>query len=161
MKSPSCFCSNFCPHFQLGDIKYPQKQNKLDVATVYTDSEEDVPNEMVAQTSTHLINSSNIDNADPPISVKNGDLVLVEYQINNKKYRYAGVCSSDFDEEEGDIRVTFLKVSNEEILFKINDNEMSDVKWGQILTILPVSNILMKDNRVLYKFPKPVDIFEK
>lgn len=66
MKSLSCFCSNFCPHFHLGDIKYPQQQNKLDVAAVYTDSEEDVPNEMVAQTSTHLINSSNIDNADTP-----------------------------------------------------------------------------------------------
>lgn len=162
MKSLSCFCSNFCPHFHLGDIKYPQKQNKLDVAAVYTDSEEDVPNEMVAQTSTHLINSSNIDNADTPMSVKNGDFVLVEYQINNKKYRYAGVCSSDFDEEEGDIRVTFLKVSNEDgTLFKINDNDMSDVKWEQILTILPVPNILMKGNRVLYKFPKPVDVFEK
>ncbi|CAG9792730.1 unnamed protein product [Diatraea saccharalis] len=159
MMSLSCFCSNFCPHFHLGDIRYPQKQNKLDVAAVYTDSEEDVPNAMVAQTSIHLINSSYIDNADIPMSVKNGDFILVEYQINNKKYRYAGVCSSDFD-EEGDIRVTFLKVSNEAgTLFKIND--MSDVKWEQILTILPVPNILMKGNRVLYEFSKPVDVFEK
>lgn len=162
MKSLSCFCSNLCPHFHLGDIKYPQKQNKFDVAAVYTDSEEDVPNEMVAQTSTHPINSSDMDNADTPMSVKNGDFVLVEYQINNKKYRYAGVCSSDFDEEEGDIRVTFLKISNEDgTLFKINDNDMSDVKWEQILTKLPVPNIFMKGNRVLYKFPKPVDVFEK
>lgn len=69
------------------------------------------------------------------------DFVLVQYNINHKKYRYAGVCSSDFDEEEGEIRVTFLKISNEDgTLFIINDNDMSDVKWEQILTILPVPN---------------------
>ncbi|KAK9870679.1 hypothetical protein WA026_008240 [Henosepilachna vigintioctopunctata] len=57
MKSLSCFCNNFCSHFYLGDIKYPQnKETKLNVAEVYTDSEEDVPNEMVAQTSTDLLN---------------------------------------------------------------------------------------------------------
>ncbi|CAF4937685.1 unnamed protein product [Pieris macdunnoughi] len=161
MKSLSCFCSNFCPHFHLGDIKYPQnKKNKLDVDAVYTDSEEDVQNKIVAQTSTHVINT--IDNADTAMTVKNGDFVLVEYNINNKKYRYAGVCSSDFDEEEGEIRVTFLKISNEDAtFFRINDNDVSDVKWEQILTILPVPNIRMKGNRVFYKFPKPVDVFEK
>lgn len=26
MKSLSCFCSNFCPHFHLGDINYPQNK---------------------------------------------------------------------------------------------------------------------------------------
>lgn len=157
MKSLSCFCSNFCPHFQLGDIKYPQNEKtKLDVAAVYTDSEEDVQNKMVASTSTHLIDTNTA------MTVKNGDFVLVEYHINNKKYRYAGVCSSDFDEEEGEIRVTFLKISNEDgTLFRINDNDMSDVKWEQILSILPVPNILMKGNRVFYKFPKPIDVFEK
>ncbi|CAH0731054.1 unnamed protein product, partial [Brenthis ino] len=104
---------------------------------VYTDSEKDVQNKIVAQTSTHVINT--IDNADTAMTVKNRDFVLVEYNINNKKYRYAGVCSSDFDEEEGEIRVTFLKISNKDAtLFRINDNDMSDVKWEQILTILPV-----------------------
>ncbi|CAF4951139.1 unnamed protein product [Pieris macdunnoughi] len=142
MKSLSCFCSNFCPHFHLGDIKYPQnKKNKLDVDAVYTDSEEDVQNKIVAQTSTHVINT--IDNADTAMTVKNGDFVLVEYNINNKKYRYAGISNED---------ATF---------FRINDNDVSDVKWEQILTILPVPNIRMKGNRVFYKFPKPVDVFEK
>ncbi|KAL3278827.1 hypothetical protein HHI36_016347 [Cryptolaemus montrouzieri] len=142
-----------------GDIKYPQNnKTQLDVAEVYTDSEEDVQNKMVAHTSsTHLINTK--DNADTAMTVKNGDFILVEYYINNKKYRYAGVCSSDFDEEEGDVRVTFLKISNEDgTLFRIDENDMSDVKWEQILTILPVPNIHMK---VFYKFPKSVDVFEK
>lgn len=94
MKSLSYFCSNFCPHFHLGNIKYfKSKKTILDVAAVYTDSEEDVQNEMVAQTSTHLINTTG--NADTAMTVKNGDFILVEYHINNKQYRYAGVCSSD------------------------------------------------------------------
>ncbi|KAL3274297.1 hypothetical protein HHI36_015702 [Cryptolaemus montrouzieri] len=77
MKSLSCFCSNFCPHFHLGDIKYPQNnKTQLDVAEVYTDSEEDVQNKMVAHTSsTHLINTK--DNADTAMTVKNGDFILV------------------------------------------------------------------------------------
>ncbi|KAL3276308.1 hypothetical protein HHI36_024243 [Cryptolaemus montrouzieri] len=67
-----------------GDIKYPQNnKTQLDVAEVYTDSEEDVQNKMVAHTSsTHLINTK--DNADTAMTVKNGDFILVEYYINNK-----------------------------------------------------------------------------
>lgn len=38
---------------------------------------------------------------------------------------------------------------------------MSDVKWEEILTILPVPNIIIKGNRVFYKFPEPVDVFKK
>ncbi|KAK9872658.1 hypothetical protein WA026_018792 [Henosepilachna vigintioctopunctata] len=162
MKSLSCFCNNFCPHFYLGDIKYPQnKKTKLNVAEVYTASEEDAPNEMVAQTSIHLLNSPDIDNADTPMTVKNRDFIFVEYHINNKKYKYAAHVRH-FDEKEEEIRVTFLKIYNEDgTLFKINENDMSDGKWEQILTILPVPNICMKGNRVFYKFPKPVDLFEK
>ncbi|KAK9880171.1 hypothetical protein WA026_010045 [Henosepilachna vigintioctopunctata] len=144
MKSLSCFCNNFCPHFYLGDI-YPQnKKTKLNVAEVYTASEEDAPNEMVAQTSIHLLNSPDIDNADTPMTVKNRDFIFVEYHINNKKYKYAAHVRH-FDEKGEEIRVTFLKISNEDgTLFKINENDMSDGKWEQILTILPVPNICMK-----------------
>lgn len=155
MKSLSCFCSNFCPHFRLADIKYTQNNpTKLDVSAVYTDSEEDVG------ASTSLINAE--DNKNTPMTVKNGDFVLVEYKINGKNYRYAGVCTSDFDNEEGEIQVTFLKISNEcGTLFKIDEQDVSDVKWEEILNVLPVPNIIMKGNRVFYKFPKAVDVFEK
>lgn len=159
MKSLSCFCSNFCSHFHLGHITYTQNNtNKLDVATVYTDSEDDVQNKMIPQTSTNLSNATD----NEAMTVKNGDFVLVEYQINGKQYRYAAVCSSDFDEEEGEIRVTFLKICNENgTLFKIDENDVFDVKWEEILTVLPVPNIVLKGNRVFYKFQMPVDVFEK
>lgn len=99
----------------------------MDVAIVYTDSEDDVQNKMIPQTSANLSNAT--DNEASAMTVKNGDFVLVEYQINGKQYRYAAVCSSDFDEEEGEIRVTFLKICNENgTLFKIDENDVSDVK---------------------------------
>ncbi|KAK9882157.1 hypothetical protein WA026_019674 [Henosepilachna vigintioctopunctata] len=124
------------------------------LCAVYTASEEDAPNEMVAQTSIHLLNSPDIDHADSPMTVKNRDFIFVEYHINNRKYKYAAHVRH-FDEKGEEIRVTFLKISNEDgTLFKINENDMSDGKWEQILTILPVPNIRMKGNRVLG------DIFE-
>ncbi|CAH2988159.1 unnamed protein product [Chilo suppressalis] len=86
-------------------------------------------------------NENKVKNSDAKV-VKNGDFVLVKYEINGKKYRYAGVCSSDFNDDEDDIRVTFLKICNDKgTLFKIDDNDVSDVKWEEILTILPVPKI--------------------
>lgn len=98
-----------------------------------------------------LINTIDDENTD--MTVKNGDFILVQYQIIGRKYRYAGVCPSDFD-NEGEIRVTFLKISNEDgTLFKIDENNMSYVKWEEILTILPVPKIVMRGTKVFYKFP--------
>ncbi|KAL4705578.1 hypothetical protein ACJJTC_006906 [Scirpophaga incertulas] len=43
--------------------------------------------------------NKNINYGDAKV-VENGDFVLVKYEINGKKYRYAGVCSSDFNDDK-------------------------------------------------------------
>lgn len=146
MKSLSCFCSNVCGHFHLGEITYPHSNPaKLDAAEIYTDSDDDIHkiclprnigNSDVTVDDNH---SNNMPSCPKPAedinsNYKNGDFVLVQYQNKNKEYRYASVCSSDFDEELGELLVTFLKICDDNgTLVKLDDNDVSNVQWEQIL----------------------------
>ncbi|KAG5877761.1 hypothetical protein JTB14_033588 [Gonioctena quinquepunctata] len=52
-----------------------------------------------------------------------GDYVLVKYITRNTEYSYAAICSS-VDDEEGELRVTFLKICEQNgTLFQLNEKE--------------------------------------
>lgn len=91
-----------------------------------------------------------------------GDYVLVKLCAKKTEYRYVAVVSGDIDEEEGEIKVTFLKLltSNRNI-FKIIDDDISYISLNQILMLLPVPTIILKADRCFYKFLEPVDVFEQ
>ncbi|KAK0162395.1 hypothetical protein PV327_006175 [Microctonus hyperodae] len=103
MKSLSCFCSNFCSHFHLGEITYPHNDPaKLDAAEIYTDYDDDIHkiclprnirNSDVAVDDNH---SDNMPSCPKPAedvnsNDKNGDFVHVQYHNKKNEYRYAGV----------------------------------------------------------------------
>lgn len=70
--------------------------------------------------------------------------VLVKYVTRKTEYCYAAICSS-FDEEDGELRVTFLKICNQEgTLFKLGEKDVSDVPAEQIIRKLPVPNLNYK-----------------
>lgn len=175
MKNLSCFCSNFCGHFNLGEITYASKDPaQLNVDEIYTDFDDDTHDMSLPRniansdvTGSDNNNSTNMPSCsksadDKNYKYKNGDFVLVQYHSKNKDYRYAGVCSSNFDVEQREILVTFLKICDDNgTLFKLDDNDVANVKWEQILKKLPMPNIVIQGNRLFYKFLKPVDVFEK
>lgn len=94
MKHLSCFCDNdCCLHFNIGKIIYEDKP-KLIVEDVFTDSESE--NEAVPSSATVKVFNT-------------GDYILVKLLTRNMEYRYVSVIDK-IDEEDGEIRVTFLKL---------------------------------------------------
>lgn len=100
-----------------------------------------------------------------PQKIKQGVYILVQYLGSAKtktKYRYAGICQNDIDEEDGDVKVLFLNVVGEEgSLFKVNETDLSYVNFDQILKILPTPKLVRKGHRVFYKFPLSLDVYEQ
>lgn len=64
---------------------------------------------------------------------KPGDYVPVRFRIKNAEYRYVSVINK-IDEEENDLRFTFLKICNEKVqTFIIDESGISDVSFDQII----------------------------
>lgn len=153
LKSLSCFCDNVgCNHYNLGTITYQTNTQRLQFSDIFTDSEDDMP----------LASMSHIAQEKSKTSYGSGDYVLVKLIMRGKEYRYAAICSK-FDDEDGELTVTFLKVCNEDgTEFKINDNDIADVPYEDVFKEkLPVPNLIVKRNTVFYKFKKPVNVYEK
>ncbi|CAG9577518.1 unnamed protein product [Danaus chrysippus] len=178
MKSLSCPCEEECQHFNLGVMNY--EVAKLHVEDFYTDSdsEDEIPlaqiprnNDCITQTvllrpientKTDLENT-----AEPSTSglqqtyYNSGDYVLVKFTVGNREYRYAAVVNK-VDDEDGELTVTFLKIcDNKGYTFRIDENDMFDVGFDQILEKLPVPNVTVKGSRLFYSFRKSVHVFEK
>lgn len=96
-------------------------------------------------------------------NIRNGVFVLAQFATKNKRqiYRYVTICQSDVD-EEGEVKLMSLKVTNNDAsLFKADEEDISYVSFDDILEILPNPSLILKGNRVYYKFPKSLDVFEK
>lgn len=190
LKSLSCFCnSDGCNHYKLGSIQYKSRY-LLNISDVYSDSEDEtsrfenrnvspVPQDVpktpgpgnLEMNSVRVLENNNSVSAGPGISdilktrLENGygvgDYLLIRYKVRKTEYRYVGVCDS-LDEDDGELRVTFLKVCNKEgTLFKYDETDVSDVLPTQIIKKLPVPNLSVKGNRVFYSFNEQIDVFEK
>ncbi|KAF9422926.1 hypothetical protein HW555_001469 [Spodoptera exigua] len=152
LKSLSCFCDNVeCNHYKLGTIIYQSNTKRLQVQDVFTDSEDDMPLASISQNAQEK----------SKISYSSGDYVLVKLILNRKEYRYAAVCSK-YDDEDGELTVKFLKVSNDTgTEFQLNENDIADVPYEDILHKLPVPKVIVKGGTVCYKFKEPVNVYEK
>lgn len=97
-----------------------------------------------------------------PTKIKDGVHVLVNLRSErNVFYTYAGVAKSSVD-EEGDVLVMFLKtVDDSRRLFKLVENDLSDVRFEDFVKILPVPKIIKKGRRQFFEFAEPLPIFEK
>lgn len=167
MKSLSCFCdSQVCEHFKLGSVKYKSDviDTPLNISAIFTDSEDnDLPLSTFLRSKemNEKPGVSDILKAQLHTSYNQGDYVLVKYATPKTEYRYAGICSY-VDEEEGELRVTFLQLANTAgTLFKLDENDISDVSVEQVIKKLPVPSLIMKGKRVFYKFNEEIDVFEK
>lgn len=152
MKSLSCFCDNVsCNHYNLGTITYQTNKQRLNVSDIFTDSDDDMP----------LASMSHIALEKSKTSYGSGDYVLVKLIMKGKEYRYAAICSK-YDDEDGELTVAFLKLCNEDgTEFKINDNDIADVAYEDVVEKLPVPNLIVRTKTVFYKFKKPVNVYEK
>lgn len=151
MKFLSCFCENMfsCEHYLMGTLNYVDNVNAKKAKHI------DAVEDHAATTS-----SSNIPRKEN-VTYHNGDYILVKCSSKNTEYRYVAVCMGEIDEEDGEIRVKFLKTTgNDGKLFKIDDN-CYELPVEDILLKLPKPSLLLKGKRIFYKFPNALDVFEK
>ena len=158
MKSLSCTCEDECQHFNLGVLEY---KNKIKL-NVYTDSEsENMDNSqdstMKPADDAALAEPSSIDQQNHSI----GDYVLVKFLVRNTEYCYAAVINK-IDTEEGELTVTFLKICDDKgHTFRVDENDVSDVSFDQVVKKLPNPDIALKGKRIFYYFNIPVPVFER
>ncbi|XP_053599993.1 uncharacterized protein LOC128683137 [Plodia interpunctella] len=97
-----------------------------------------------------------------PMNIKDGVYVLVKVRSSrNIQYTYAGVAKSVVD-EEGEVMVMFLKsVDDSGRLFKLVENDISDVPFDDLIKVLPAPNIIKKGKRQFFQFEEPLSVFEK
>lgn len=77
------------------------------------------------------------------------------------QYSYAGVAKSTVD-EEGDVLVMFLKmVDDSGRLFKLVENDVSDVHFDDLIKVLPAPSVIKKGKRQYFQFEEPLSVFEK
>lgn len=149
------------------------QEGKLSYSDVYSShSEQELnidPKEMLGQSENAKIDSEtassqSISNAK---DIKNGTNVIVKLEAKGrtgqmKEHRYVAVCQNE-KEEDGEIIVMFLKPTpgNEPNLFAIDETDVSYVHVDQIIEILPDPLIKQLGDRIFYKFPENLNIFEK
>lgn len=130
-------------------ISITTNEKRLRYSDVYSDSEEE---------ETHLKVSVQ--------NIKTGILVLVKFHPEGNKrsteYRYAGICQSSVSDDDGEVQVMFLKVVGDKATTFIPDEkDIFDVRYEDIICVLPSATLKMKGDRSYYEFPRQIDIFEK
>ena len=86
---------------------------------------------------------------------------IVGGKKNSFKYKYIGTPQSDV-EEDGDIKVMFLRsIDGIGRNFQVKENDVSCIKFDEVLGILKNPSLKMKGNRIFYQFDTPIDVYEK
>lgn len=174
LRSLSCFkCDKFCSHYELGVICYDESKktslhgNSLSLRKPLCDQTNKIRFDEVYSSDSSEDNQAS--SSKPIPKIKTGVHVLVSISeksskknLGETKYRYIAVCQSDV-EIDGEIKVTFLKLcdNEKEQIFKLDEKDVSYINEEQILKVLPEPDLILKGNRVFYKFMKPVEIFER
>lgn len=97
--------------------------------------------------------------------MKPGVFILVKIVAEGKnktEYKYASICQSTVSEDEGEVRVMFLKMIDKNAKsFISNEKDVLDVPIENIITILPDPILQNRGIRIYYNFDHSIDIFEK
>lgn len=98
------------------------------------------------------------------IDIKEGAFVLVKVCSATKtstNYKYLCIVQKK-DEDDGEITVQGLRVTNKfGTEFVVKENDIFNINIDSIIEILTDSKLVLKNRAVTYKFPKPVDVYEK
>lgn len=96
--------------------------------------------------------------------MREGVHVLVEFVGGSKKKKrntHMLQIQNQMD-EEGEIKIMCLKANDDKrTVYKIDENDISYVKFEQIKKILPQPKLTMRGNRIFYHYPFPLNTYEK
>jgi hypothetical protein len=92
--------------------------------------------------------------------IKQGIFLVVELTQPGKKTKprkYVAVAQSAID-DEAEVSVMFMKKTEDPAVFIPDENDMSYISAYQICGILPVPELVVKGDRLFYKFDKAVQL---
>nr|CAH7736055.1 unnamed protein product [Callosobruchus chinensis] len=90
-----------------------------------------------------------------------GDYVLVKFLTKNVEYHYAAIIN-EIDDYENNLHVTFLKICEDKVqTFGIDDKDISDVSFDQVIQKLDNPDLTAKRKRIFYQCSTQVDVFER
>lgn len=82
-----------------------------------------------------------------------GDYVIVRLSAKRTEYRYAAIFSGDVDEDECEIKVTFLKLcGTDATVLTVNNDDVGFISLDPIICALPISVLTLKGNRYTYLY---------
>ena len=97
-------------------------------------------------------------------SLVTGTHILAKFHGGKRgasQYRYACIVQ-DGPDEDGELKVTVLRCASEEgHTFRAEEASVSDIKFNQVMAILPQPQLHKVGKRFLYRYPGVVDVFEK
>ncbi|KAL3287820.1 hypothetical protein HHI36_002279 [Cryptolaemus montrouzieri] len=167
MKSLSCSYDEKYQHFNLGVIKY---ENKAKLNILYTDSEgedesrleldlpdnninnDSIEKDVIAQNTPRDKSNTVSENMAGPSSIQQynvGVYVLVKFPVRKLEYHYAAIINQ------------IEKIMRKGHTFKIDEKDVSDVSFEQIVEKLPNPDLILKAKRRFYLFKLSVPVFEK
>lgn len=156
MKSMSCFkCNPVCAHYSLGTI------------IMYKPEEHENITSCDEQQNEHNINIPSCSLQEPGDSsykswhnIRNGSFVLVKFNSKITEYLYVCIVLGK-DDEDGEITVQGLQMFDKKgYEFVRKEGNECIVEFDSILEILPDPSIVWKQRLLVYKFLKPVQVYE-
>lgn len=95
--------------------------------------------------------------------IKPGKFLLVNFRASGSGILYRYVCCIQRkDDDDGEVFVQGLTINNNKPdEFIIKDEKDFVVNFNDIVELLEEPKIIIKNRSIVYKFPKPVNVYEK
>lgn len=162
-----CVSEKPCSHYNLAKIyeTQPKKPSqRLSVTDVWSSDEEggSPTTSGTSGTQAHAVASSNT-NINLAVDLNIGNYVLVQFTKNTKNNsnvrQFLAVVQGEVD-ESCEVKVMFLKsVNTDNILFYVDEKDVSYISISQIVAVLGQPTLVLKGDRIYYKFKNPIPVF--
>lgn len=96
--------------------------------------------------------------------IQSGTFVLVQFASESGNLIYRYVCSIlKKDEDDGEVTVQGLRLMNSDgnEFSNVDDKDVSNVPFEAILEVLEDPQIVLKKRKIIYKFNREINVYEK
>lgn len=169
----SCYCpevdkDGICKCFQ-SEIYFPIKKTTEETSSgkryyeIYSSSDESDAECDIQKTGPQNLEVEVPSTSGKKQGISKGQYMLVEVftKDKKKKYYYVAVAQDDM-EEDGEVRVMFLKaLDSSKKKFYPDERDVSYVEYEQIKEVLEDPVTVLREKGICYQFAAPVHIFEK
>ncbi|KAJ2949525.1 hypothetical protein O0L34_g15446 [Tuta absoluta] len=140
----------------LSDLCQPRQKNWYDIIYQTPEGSEDEQAIETPKPSSSAHSSHDKENK----AVQRGDFLLVNVPATKgKTFKYACIVKDLHD--DGELRVTFLRSVKKKRVFRLDENDISDIDYRDIIRILPEPDKTLRRGQEYFVFLSDVNVSEK